>query len=193
MKQKPPKKEKPKFEPAPLTNDSLTGDDHRIIGRFLRATAEFEHVITTKLFLLADVDDLMGALLIGDKGMRNKTDLLSKLLKLKDPDEDKYFTAHVKPFILRLSADRRAFAHGSYAGRGKSGEIVFLAFERAENMEEIGRSTPGHGMIPADIEASSKVIETLTTDLITRWKLQPLLDKRLSRAALRKYQAGIER
>lgn len=167
--------------PKPLSNEA-----HALIGRCIRAWAEFETLVSLRIFKLTGIREDLGIRLLGTSPIRAKIDMLEDLEKISE--DAVVINEEEKTNISLLLKARNALAHGQYIGTAK-GKVPGRDIEDRYCFLTIAVAGPHDGKIARevislaeqDIQKLAEESEFLISHFGPKWKLEAFLEERRKR------------
>lgn len=157
---------------------SLTEDDHRGIGRLVRACAEIEDIINLYLCQLADIPEGMAILLLGRLPTSARLKLIEALATANgDKHRQLYREAFDNDHYRAIVKCRNTVAHGQLLGLTDAGEIAFQTHE-TQGIDDIKLYTTVVAFIPGTFSGLADKAEAIIPQMEEEFGLKALRETR---------------
>jgi hypothetical protein len=152
------------------------------IGRLVRATAYIEYLVTLYLCKLADITEGKALVLLGRMQPSARLKLAETFAETKGkPFLDLHREAFDNEHYHGLITCRNTAVHGFLLGKTDNGRIAFVVQEPAgTDSNKVYQTVRAY--MPGDFADAATVAEGVIPQIINRFELRPLLDKRRAQA-----------
>lgn len=163
-----------------VTRRPLSDDEHLVIGRIVRASADLEDCLNLWICKLSDIDESRAAVLLGRTNISTKLATAEALSKLRAGGAPELHRKAFGPPVDQLLQCRNAVAHGALAGETDDSHLLFVTNVNTEYKEaELQRRADAYSIGTLNVIAMGA--ELLVSRLDDLLGLAALREKRLWR------------
>lgn len=181
---------RPSSIPTDIHPYELQSEELLAIGRLVRATAYIEYLVTLYLCQLADITEGQAIVLLGRMSASARLKLAETFAQTKGKAfSELHKEAFDNEHYHGLITCRNTAVHGFLMGKTNNGRIAFIVQESAgTDSNKVYQTVRAY--LPGDFADAAFVAEGVIPQLIDRFELRPLLEKRRAQALSAHPKAG---